>query len=230
MSGGAALSPGDRRHRAVRRVLFADGAARAGRVRARARVPPGDVRGAAAVADDRVQRDVQVVQLVHPARGAVLPAHGEPDERRGHHRPTCPLVARPRRTSSRRARAGQRRAVDLLRRHFRLVDGGRREPGQDLHRGAGQGGLRPVVLGRDHRGLRRAGGDHPAVDPDDRLGRHADGVDRRAVPRGHRPRTPARHRADGDRPHLREDAQLSQVSALDVQGSAGGDVRRDTRR
>jgi len=29
-----------------------------------------------------------------------------------------------------------------------------------------------------------AGGDHPAVDPDDRLGRHAVGVDRCAVPRG----------------------------------------------
>jgi TRAP-type C4-dicarboxylate transport system permease large subunit len=48
---------------------------------------------------------------------------------------------------------------------------GRREPGQDLHRGAGEGGLRPVVLDRDHGGFRGAGGDHPAVDPDGRLGR-----------------------------------------------------------
>ena len=54
-----------------------------------------------------------------------------------------------------------------------LVDGRRGEPGQDLHRGAGQGRLRPVVLDRDHRGVGGAGGDHPAVDPDGRLGRRA---------------------------------------------------------
>ena len=34
-----------------------------------------------------LQHDVQGVQLVHPARGAVLPADGQPDERRRHHRP-----------------------------------------------------------------------------------------------------------------------------------------------
>ena len=63
------------------------------------------------------------------------------------------------------------RAVGLLRRHLRLVDGRCREPGQDLHRGAGQGRLRPLLLDRDHRGVGGAGRDHPAVDPDDRLGR-----------------------------------------------------------
>ncbi len=81
--------------------------------------------------------------------------------------------------------AGQRGAVDLLRRHLGLVDRGRGEPVEDLHRGAEQGRLRRQFLGRDHRGLGGAGGDHPAVDPDDRLGRPAHGVDRRAVPRRH---------------------------------------------
>ena len=43
-----------------------------------------------------------------------------------------------------RARADQRAAVGVLRRHLRIVDRGRGEPGQDLHRSAGQGRLRPV--------------------------------------------------------------------------------------
>ena len=104
--------------------------------------------------------------------------------------------------------------------HLGLVDRRCREPVQDLHRGAGQGGLRPVVLGGDHRGVGRARGDHSAVDPDDRLGRHADRIDRRALPRRHHSGTAARLRADGDRPRLREAAQLSQVPALDAEGSA----------
>ena len=68
--------------------------------------------------------------------------------------------------------------------HLGIVDGGRREPEQDLHRGAGEGGLRPFVLDRDHGGVRGARGDHPALDPDDRLGRRDLDVDRRAVPGG----------------------------------------------
>ena len=44
------------------------------------------------------------------------------------------------------------------------------------------------LLGRHHRRLRRAGGGHPAVDPDDRLGRRADHLDRRAVPGRHHAR------------------------------------------
>ena len=49
---------------------------------------PGAVHRAAAVADGRVfNTHVQGLQLVHPARRAVLPAHREPDERRRHHRP-----------------------------------------------------------------------------------------------------------------------------------------------
>jgi TRAP-type C4-dicarboxylate transport system permease large subunit len=38
--------------------------------------------------------------------------------------------------------------------------------------------VRPLVLDRHHRGIGRSGRDHPAVDPDDRLGRRAVGVDR----------------------------------------------------
>ena len=70
-----------------------------------------------------------------------------------------------------------------------LVDCRCRQPVEDLHRGAAQGRLRRQLLGRDHRGVRGAGGDHPAVDPDDRLGRRADRVDRRAVPRRRDPGT-----------------------------------------
>ena len=82
-----------------------------------------------------------------------------------------------------RPRADQRRAVDLLRRHLGLVDGRRREPvARSSSRRSVKEGYDTVVLGRDHRGVGGAGGDHPAVDPDDRLGRHAVGVDRRAVP------------------------------------------------
>ena len=42
------------------------------------------------------------------------------------------------------AGADQRAAVGVLRRHLRLLHRGRREPVEDLHRGAGQGRLRPV--------------------------------------------------------------------------------------
>ena len=64
---------------------------------------------AAAVADDAVQRDLQGLQLVHPARGAVLPADREPDERRRHHRPAGAPVAHDGGPLSRLARADQRR-------------------------------------------------------------------------------------------------------------------------
>ena len=79
-----------------------------------------------------------------------------------------------------RARADQRAAVGVLRRHLGLLDRGRGEPEQDLHRRAGEGGLRPVLLDRDHRGVGGARGDHPALDPDDRLGRRDLDLDRRA--------------------------------------------------
>ena len=101
-----------------------------------------------------------------------------------------------------------------------IVDGRRREPGQDLHRGAGQGRLRPLVLDRDHRGVGGARGDHPAVDPDGRLGRRAAGVDRRAVSRRRDSRAADRSRADGDRARLRQGAQLPDVSARDASRSS----------
>ena len=63
--------------------------------------------------------DVQVVQLVHPAGGAVLPADGQPDERRRHHRLDSSAC---RETMVGHfpggARADQRAAVGLLRRHL----------------------------------------------------------------------------------------------------------------
>ena len=232
MSGG-----GDAVARRWRRCIlfgvffFADGAARADRLRARPRLPAGDDLRAAALADDPLQRDVQVVQLVHPDGGAVLPAHRQPDERRRHHRPAGAAVARPGRPPARRR---WRRSTCVLSIFFAgisgLVDRRRREPGQDLHRGAGQGRLRPVVLGRDHRGLGGARGHHPAVDPDDRLGRHAVGLDRRAVPRRHHPGPAARRGADGHGARLRQAAQLPEVPALDLQRGVRGDARSRSRR
>ena len=47
-------------------------------------------------------------------------------------------VAHDGRQFSRRTGADQRVAFGVLRRHLRVVDGRRGEPGQDLHRGAGQ--------------------------------------------------------------------------------------------
>ena len=117
------------------------------------------------------------------------------------------------------ALAPDRRApFGVLRRHLRVVHGRRREPGQDLHRGAGQGRLRPLVLDRDHRRVGSARGHHSAVDPDDRLGWRAAGVDRRAVPRRRDPGAPHRPRANGDRARVREDPSLPDVPESDVQG------------
>ena len=138
-----------------------------------------------------LQHDVQGLQLVHPARGAVLPAHREPDECRRHHRPAGHAVANDGGQLSGRAGADQRAAVGVLRRHLGIVDRRRGEPGQDLHRGAGQGRLRPLVLDRDHRRFGRAGRDHPALDPDGGMGRRAVGVDRRALSRRRHPGTAA---------------------------------------
>ena len=103
----------------VRQLLLLHVPARAGRVRARARVPadPGD--RAAARHDEPDAGDVQRLQLVHPARGAVLPADRQPDEHRRHDRSPAQAVAHDGRAFPRRARADQRGAVDLLRRHFR---------------------------------------------------------------------------------------------------------------
>ncbi len=52
------------------------------------------------------------------------------------------------------AGADQRFAIGVLRRNIGLLDRGCGEPVKNLHRSAGQGGIRPVVL---HRHYRRVG-------------------------------------------------------------------------
>src|SRR6266516_4885357 len=86
--------------------------------------------------DERVV-DLQGLQLVHPARGAVLFADREPDERGRGHRPAGAPVALDGGPLPGRARADQRAALCLLRRNLGLVYGGCGEPEQDLHRRAG---------------------------------------------------------------------------------------------
>jgi len=141
----------------------------------------------APVADDAVQRDLQGVQLVHPARGSVLLADREPHERG---RVTDRLV---------RLFAldggpfpGALAQINVLLSVFfagifGLVYGGRGEPEQDLHRRAGQEGYGlsfSIAITRSRRCLR----DHPALDPDDRVGRDsAKMIDRRSM----RSRAPA---------------------------------------
>ncbi|CAA9215059.1 MAG: TRAP-type C4-dicarboxylate transport system, large permease component, partial [uncultured Acetobacteraceae bacterium] len=104
-------------------------------------------------------------------------------------------------------------ALDLLRRHQRQQHGGRCQPVQALHRGAAQRGLRRQLLRRHNRRLRRARGHHPALHLDDRLGRRADGLDRRAVPRRRGARPADRAGADGDRPRLRQSPRLPDLPA-----------------
>ena len=145
-----------RRPVAVRRVLHADGAARPDRVRAGTRLPAGSVHRAAALADGRCSITTfkaynSFILLAVPfflLTANLMNVGGITDRlvtlSRDHGRPL-----------PRRARADQRAAVGVLRRDLRLVDGRRGEPGQDLHRGAGQGRLRPVVLDRDHARCRR---------------------------------------------------------------------------
>ncbi len=133
------------------------------------------------VDDDARAGNLQRLQLVHPAGRAVLPADREPDERRRYHRPAGGAVALDGRQLAGLAGADQRRALGVLRRHLRLLHRRRGQPVQDLHRCPDQGGLRPFVLDRHHRGLGRAGRHHPALDPDDRVGWTDLDLDRRAV-------------------------------------------------
>src|SRR5437868_2077684 len=60
--------------------------ARAGRFRARARMSADPFDRAASVDDDARAGNLQRLQFLHPAGGAVLPPDGEPDEHRWHHR------------------------------------------------------------------------------------------------------------------------------------------------
>jgi TRAP-type mannitol/chloroaromatic compound transport system permease large subunit len=79
-------------------------------------------------------------------------------------------------------------------------------------------GYGPVLLDRDHRGLRGARGDHPALDPHDRLGRRDLHLHRGDVSRRVPARNPHRRGADGDRARVREDLQLPGLSACDAEG------------
>ena len=190
---GATISPRHRRADPVRRVLRADGCPRAGGLCARPGLPAGDVHRAAAVADDPGAGDLQRLQLVHPAGGAVLPAHRQPDERGRHHRPAGAPVARPGRALS---RAASRRSTWCCRSSSPASRARRPRTPPARARSSSRRRSRKAttcqLLGGDHRGVGGAGGDHSAVDPDDRLGRHADGVDRRAVPGRHHARAAAR--------------------------------------
>ena len=228
MSGGAALSPGDRRHRAVRRVLLADGTARAGRVRARGSRACRCCSSSRGCRRWSCSTDVQVVQLVHPARGAVLPAHGEPDERRRHHRPTCHAVARHGRAPSREA---SRRSTSLLSIFFAGISG------SSTADAASQGKIfieAQVKEGYDLSfsiAITAVSAVLAVIIPPSILMIVWGGVLTVSIGAlflaGIDPRATARPRADGDRPRLREDAQLPDVPALDASGSAGGDARRD---
>ncbi len=173
-------------------------AARAGRVRARPGLPadaaPTSTGSSPMIA---VQRDLQRLQLVHPAGGAVLPADGQPDERRRHHRPAGASVARHGRALARRR---WRRSTSCCR-SSSPASRARRPPTPPARaRSSSRRRSRKAttsLLGRHHRGLVGAGRDHSAVDPDDRLGRRALDVDRRAVPGRHRARPADRAGADG---------------------------------
>ena len=175
---------------------------------------------AAAVDDDARAGNLQRLQFLHPARGAVLPADGEPDEHWRHHRPAGVAFALDGRALAGIAGADQCRAVGVLRRHLRLLDRGCGEPVEDLHRCADQGGLRPLVLDRHHGGVGGACGHHPAVDPDDRVGRADLDIDRRDVSRRHRSGIADRGRADGDRACLCGAPRLSDLSEIDLGGDA----------
>ena len=77
----------------VRRVRPAGAAPGAGRVRARARLHPGVLHRPAPDAVRADRGDVQVLQCLRAAGGAVLPARGEPDELGRHHRPAGEALA-----------------------------------------------------------------------------------------------------------------------------------------
>ena len=185
--------------------------ARAGRLRARSRLRANPADRAAFVDDDARAGDLQRLQFVHPAGGAVLPFDRQPDEHRRHHRPPGCVVALDGRALAGIAGADQCRAVGVLCRHFRLLHRGRGEPVQDLHRCPDQGGLRPLVLHRHHRGVGRARRHHPALDPDDRVGRADLDLDRRDVSGRHRAGPSDRGRADGHRPCLCGAPRLSDL-------------------
>ncbi len=209
------------RNGSVRHFRGAADRARAGRLRARARMPADPADRAAAVDDDARAGNLQRLQFLHPAVGAVLPADGQPDEHRRHHRPAGGAFALDGRALAGVAGADQCRAVGVLCRHLRLLDRGRGEPVEDLHRCPDQGGLRPLVLDRHYRGVGRACSHHPAVDPDDRVGRADLDLDRRDVSGRHRAGIADRGCADGDRAYLCGAPWLSDLSEIHLDRRCG---------
>ena len=203
---------------------------RAGRLCARPCLCADPFDRAAPVDHDARAGDLQRLQFVHPAGGAVLPADRQPDEHRRHHRPPGRVVALDGRALAGIAGADQCRAVGVLCRHLRLLHRGCGEPVQNLHRCPDQGRLRSLVLDRHHCGLRRARRHHPALDPDDRVGRTDLDLDRCDVPRRHRAGIADRRRADGDRACLCGASRLSDLSERELASicaaRSGGRYRR----
>src|SRR5262249_42639865 len=95
---------------AVRVLLRPHRAARAGGVCARTRVPAAARVRAATLPDGALQRNLQILQLVHPAGGAVLPVDRQSDEYRRHHRSSRASLAHHGRQLAGIARADQRAA------------------------------------------------------------------------------------------------------------------------
>ena len=147
--------------------------------------------------DDDRPGDVQRLQHLHPAGRPVLPADGQPDERGRHHQPPVALS---------RALVGSwpgslaqinvvlsvffagisgSSTADAASQSKIFIDAQTRE-GYDL------------LLDRHHRGVGGAGRHHPALDPDDRVGRPDLDLDRRALSRGRRAGPVDRRRADGN--------------------------------
>ncbi len=211
---GATDDPGRGRGDPVQRVRHPGAAPGAGRLRARARLHPGVLHRAA---PDPVRphcRDVQVLQRLHPARGAVLPARRQPDERGRHHRSPGATVPGRGRPPAGRARAHQRHGQHAVRRHLGLLDRRRCRDRLAADSADEEAGLRSGLLGRDHRLLLGHGGDHPALDPDGGLGRADERLDRRPVPRGRRARAIDRPLDDGHGLRLRQALRLSDLRPL----------------
>ena len=102
-------------------------------------------------------------------------------------------------------RAGRHLRAHLhdLRRGVRLQRGHHLRHRRHPDPGADQARLPHQLCGRAAGHLGRAGGDHPAVDPDDPVRRVGRGLDRRAVHRRRRPGPADRRGADGLRHRLR---------------------------
>src|SRR3954470_4253056 len=107
------------RHGAVRGFHRPAHHSRAGRLCARPGLCADPLDRAAFVDHDARAGDLQRLQFVHPARGAVLPPDRQPDEHRRHHRPPGGVVALDGRALAGIVGADQCRAVGVLCRYLR---------------------------------------------------------------------------------------------------------------